>query len=124
MRAVVYLWLDGFRQLCQSALGVNEVYPAHESVRVKYLLDVWAYLVAEYGQDAHNLTSLLRFQLADTVVGLHNFSGLDEDGLSCGRLIVYDTVDASLHARRYRYHQSAVAHCWSGILVHQSVALS
>ena len=84
---------------------------------------MWAHLVAEYGQDAYHLSALLGLQLAHFVVGLHHLSRFDEDRLTCGRLVVNDTVDTPFHLRCYGYHQSSVAHGRGSVLIDDAVLL-
>ena len=120
---VFHFGLEGLREFCQLRLGVYQVDACQELVRLEYLFHMWAHLVAEYGQDAYYLAALLSLQLAHFVVGLHHFRRFDEDRLTCGRLVVHDTVDAPFHLRCYGYHQSSVAHGRGGVLIDDAVLL-
>ena len=97
MGLVVHLRLKGLRQCRPFTLGLDEVDLCQELVGVENLFHVWAHLVGKYGEDADNLAPLLSFQLAHLVVGLHYFGWFDKYRLTCGRLIMDDTIDATFH---------------------------
>ena len=115
--------LNALDELCQFRFGVYQVDSSQETVGVQYLLDVRAHLVREDGEDADHLAALLGLQLTHAVVGLHHLGRLNEDGLSCGTLIVHNTVYLPLQSWCHRNHQSSVAQRGCRILVNQSVAL-
>ena len=112
------------RLFCKRGLGVYQVYLCQKLVRPENLGHVGTYLVGEYRQYAYDFAALGGFQLAHLVVRLHHLRRLDEYGLSRGRLIVYDAVDAAFHLWCHGDHQPAVAHGGGCILVHKSVFLS
>ena len=111
-------WLKGLCLLGQFALRLNQVDDSQETVGVQYLFHVGAYLVGKDGEDAYHLAALLCLQLTHAVVGLHHLGRLYVDGLSCGTLVVHNTVDLTFQAWGYGNHQTAVAQGRGGILVH------
>ena len=123
MGFVLHYGFEGLRQCRPFGFGLNEVDLCQELVGVENLFYVRAYLVSKDGKDADDLPSLLCFQLAHLVVGLHHFGWFDEHGLTCCTLIVNDTIDTTLHLWRYWQYQSSVAHCGGCVLLHESVFL-
>ena len=123
VRLVFHRRLVGLGQFGPLCLRLNQVDGGQELVGVEYLFRVGPHLVGEHGQDADDLAALGGLQFAHLVVGLYHFGRLDEHGLAGSRLIVNDTVDASLHLGRHGYHQPAVAHGGGGVLVHETVLL-
>ena len=109
--------------LCHLRLRANHIYCGKERVRRRYLPDVWAHLLREFRQYSYYLLSFCRFQFSYAVVSLHHLGRLYEHRLSRCRLVVYYTLNFSLHSGRYRYHQSSVAKGRGDVLLHQSFAL-
>ena len=118
-----HLRLEGLHLFGHSGLGLYEVYLCQKLVRVEHLLNVGTQLVAEYRQDADDLTALGSFQLAHLVVGLHHLGRFYEYRLARCTLVVHNTVDLALQAWCHGNHQSAVAQGGGDILGHQSFPL-
>ena len=119
----LHLWLKGLHLLGHLCLRLDEVYLCQKVVRVQHLLHVGAQLVAEYRQDADNLSALLSLQFTNLVVSFYHLGRFYEYCLARCRLVVHDTLDASFQSWRHGNHQSTVAQRGCNILCYQSVAL-
>ena len=120
---VFHLRLYRLLYLGEFLLCLDEVYLGEEAVAVHDLTGVRAQLVGKLGEDADDFLAFLSLQLTHSVVGLHHLGRFDEDGLSCGTLIVYDTLDFLLQGRDDRDDESAVAQGRGDVFLHHALAL-
>ena len=123
VRTLQECWLYSLGEVSQLRFSPDEVDDGQELVGVQNVGHVGTHLVAEHREYAYDLAPFLSLQLAYAVIGLDDLRRLDKYRLSRCRLIVDDAVDAFFQVRCYGDDQSAVAHGWCRVLVHQSVLL-
>ena len=109
--------------LGQQGFGAHELHVGQHLEGLEQLRHLRAQAVGELAQDAYDLAALIGLELADVVVGFHDFLRLYEDGLARGALVVDDALDLALQRRRHGDDEAAVAHGGRHVLCHGSFRL-
>ena len=120
---VLKIRLNGFYLNGKMRLGTDKVDFCQKFIRLQNGWNLRTDGSRELREDTDNLPTFFAFQFTDAVVGFHHFGRLDEDRLTRGRFIVYDTFYLALQTRSNGNHQTSVAHGRSHILVHIAFGL-
>src|SRR5574344_950553 len=73
--------------------------------------------------NTNDFTTLLVFEFAYSIVGLHQFGRFNKNGFTGGRFIMDNTLYSSFKCGGYWYDQATITHGGSGIFVDQAFLL-
>ena len=123
IRLIGQLGRNGMEVATQEGLGVKEIDLAEVVLRMADTGRVRTQFGRESLEDTDALATLIAFEFADAVVGLHHLLGLYIDGLARGRLIVDDTAQFALVGGRNGQHETTLAKGGTDILIYYTVGL-
>ena len=100
--------------------SIDKIQLSYYMTTFRNFFRIGTYFSCKSDNHSYFLPFFLHMQFAEPVSGLHDFRRLNKNSLSSRTLVMHYTIYLSFKSRRNRYHQTAVAHCRSGIFFNYS----